>query len=699
VNEFMVPEKGRNSQLALDRELREYPINADWISSITNDRGKHAAKTGVDYEAVAEQVADIDILDLKYTDRLKKRPVFRELEFTDKRIVGYESIKEAWVQGSSRFYAGLDEVLEELLASGVDVDLREGFEAAVVDELFERGYELADVIGDEVKWAAMGSGSSPDEGVTDRPAKVLVPGAFEHLGRALAALYWDEPGVFDTFANYAESRGTPGMDEEQLLAESPPGVVGIYMYVSGSTAAEYGLAFEPIEGAISRLGIFNNHNAHRDSMVELSSLKGMYDRYPEEFAAFRTVIDTVEATAREFGFREIDTPSIERTELYRVKSGDELLDQTYNFSDKGDREVTLVPEQTPTRARLIQKRKNLRTPVKWFDTSKRWRYEQVQKGRDREFLQTDIDIFGVESAEADAEVIACAATIFRKFDVDHRVNFLINDRNLLESLLEAHDVTNTTEVMKVIDKKEKMEPEEFLRSLEHRGLSRETAVEVDELTEIQGPIAETVDELSEKAPDDDRTAAAVERVHELSDALESYGVEDMCLLDLSIVRGLAYYTGVVFEAFDVDGELRSLFGGGRYDDLVGLFGEQEMPAVGFAFGYSPTYWLLKEAGKWPDEEVETDVYVLPVSSDVRPTAREFTMQLRNRGLTTEIDLLGRGVGDQFSYADATNATWVVVVGERDLDEGVVTVRNMHTGEEELVEVDEVVDELESRLAG
>jgi histidyl-tRNA synthetase len=423
----------------------------------------------------------------------------------------------------------------------------------------------------------------------------------------------------------------------------------------------------------------------------------MYDRYPEEFAAFRAVIDTVEETAREFGFREIDTPSIERTELYRVKSGDELLDQTYNFHDKGGREVTLVPEQTPTRARLIQKRKNLRTPVKWFDTSKRWRYEQVQKGRDREFLQTDFDIFGVESAEADAEIVACAATIFRKLGVDDRVNFLINDRKLLEALLEAHDVTNTTEVMKVIDKKEKMEDEEFLRSLEHRGLSRETAVEVDSLTDIQGPIAETVDELSEKAPDDERTAAAVERVHELSDALESYGVEDMCLLDLSIVRGLAYYTGVVFEAFDVDGELRSLFGGGRYDDLVGLFGDQEMPAVGFAFGYSPTYWLLKEAGKWPDEETTTDVYVLPVSAGVRSTAREFTMELRNRGLTTEIDLLGRGVGDQFSYADAMNATWVVVVGERDLSEGVVTVRNMHTGEEELVETNAVVDELAERV--
>jgi histidyl-tRNA synthetase len=165
----------------------------------------------------------------------------------------------------------------------------------------------------------------------------------------------------------------------------------------------------------------------------------------------------------------------------------------------------------------------------------------------------------------------------------------------------------------------------------------------------------------------------------------------MCELDLSIVRGLAYYTGLVFEAFDSEGDLRALFGGGRYDDLVGLFGERDVPAVGFAFGYSTTRELLRDAGEWPAEAVETDVYVLDVSESLRDTALDYARDLRAAGLVVETDLTGRSVGSQFSYADSINADWTIVVGERDLSEGVVTVQEMASGEEERVDADGVVD--------
>jgi len=435
-------------------------------------------------------------------------------------------------------------------------------------------------------------------------------------------------------------------------------------------------------------------------MVNLSSLKGMYDRYPEEWAAYRAVIDAVEETAREFGFREIDVPAVERTELYRVKSGEELLDQTYSFDDRGGREVTLVPEQTPTRARLVQRRKDLKTPIKWFDTSKRWRYEQVQKGRDREFLQTDVDVFGVESVAADAEVVACAARIFEKLGVDDQVRFLINDRDLLEALLETADVTgdDAEAAMRVIDDREKLTREEFLDRLAEQGLSPADAREVDALTDVRGPIVDTVEDLAERAPDDDRVTAAVDRMTDLAVELERYGVADVCRLDLSIVRGLAYYTGLVFEAFDAEGELRALFGGGRYDELVGLFGEQEVPAVGFAFGYSPTAKLLQQAGEWPTEALATDAYVLPVSESVREQALEIATGLRGAGLVVETDLTGRSVGSQFGYADGIGAARVVIVGENDLADGVVTVRGMDTGEEGRVDVDRVVEEIAADLA-
>jgi len=428
-------------------------------------------------------------------------------------------------------------------------------------------------------------------------------------------------------------------------------------------------------------------------MTEITSLKGFYDRYPEDYTSLRKLIDIVEETAEEFGFREINTPNVEKTDLYRVKSGDELLDQTYSFADKGNREITLIPEQTPTRARLVQQRKDLKTPIKWYDTSKRWRYENVQKGRDREFFQGDFDIFGIESVEADAEIIITAATIYKKLGVENRVNFLINDRKLLESILKSQGVERAEAAMSVIDDKEKMGREEFLEELESEGLNREEAKKVDEITDISGPIKETVEELKEKTPEE--AEESVKRIEELAEALEAYGVEEMCRLDLSIVRGLAYYTGLVFEAFDAEGELRALFGGGRYDDLVGLFGDREVPAVGFAFGYSPTIELLKKEGKWPLKQVETDMYVLTVSEDVRNKGLEYAKELRDRGLSVETDLTGRGFGGQLSYADSINSDRVLIVGKRDLENGEVTMKHMDSGEEEKLDQDRVVEHLKS----
>ncbi|PSH01273.1 MAG: histidine--tRNA ligase [Nanohaloarchaea archaeon QH_8_44_6] len=427
-------------------------------------------------------------------------------------------------------------------------------------------------------------------------------------------------------------------------------------------------------------------------MTEVQSLKGFYDRYPEEWVSWKKLIEVVDETAEEFGFRQIDTPNLEKADLYRVKSGDELMDQMYSFEDKGNREVSLTPEQTPTRARLVQQRKDLKTPIKWYDTSKRWRYENVQKGRDREFFQGDFDIFGIESVEADAEVIAAAARIYEKLDLMDRVRFQLNDRNLLESMLEAHGVENTEDVMQVIDDKEKMSTEEFLEELEETGVDAGKAEKINDLTGISGLISEQIGELREKAPEE--AQESVDRMENLSEALESYYVADQCRLDLSIVRGLAYYTGLVFEAFDDEGDLRALFGGGRYDELVGIFGDQEVPAVGFAFGYSTTVELLKKEDRWPLKEVETDVYVLSVSENVRDTALEYATTLREKGLSVETDLSGRGFGEQLGYADSINAKRVLIVGERDLENDQVTMKHMDSGKEEEIGKDEVVEHLE-----
>lgn len=426
-------------------------------------------------------------------------------------------------------------------------------------------------------------------------------------------------------------------------------------------------------------------------MTEVESLKGFYDRYPDEFRSWRELVDTVEETAREFGFKEIDVPAVEKTSLFEVKSGEELLDQMYRFDDRGNRDVSLVPEQTPTRARMVQARKDLKTPVKWFDTSKRWRYENVQKGRDREFFQSDIDIFGVESVEADAEIVAVAAEIFRKLDLDDRVTVRVNDRNILESILESRGVDETEAVLDIIDDREKMSRDDFLQELVDIGLDQGEAEEVEEITSISGPVTGEIEELEELAPES--ASESVERMKSLAEALESYGVAEMVELDLSIYRGLAYYTGLVFEAFDSEEELRALFGGGRYDSLVGLFGSREVPAVGFAFGYSTTVELLKKEDRWPLRKPGVDVYVLSVSGSVRSRALQYARELRSEGLDVETDLTSRGFGDQLEYADSVNAGRVLVVGEEDLENGQVTVKDMETGNEEKVDENAAVDYL------
>jgi histidyl-tRNA synthetase len=245
--------------------------------------------------------------------------------------------------------------------------------------------------------------------------------------------------------------------------------------------------------------------------------------------------------------------------------------------------------------------------------------------------------------------------------------------------------------MQVIDDKEKMDRKEFLEELEEVGVDPGKAEQVDTITEISGPVAYQIEKLREKAPEDAQDA--VDRMEDLAEALESYGVAEHCKLDLSIVRGLAYYTGLVFEAFDAEGELRALFGGGRYDELVGMFGDREVPAVGFAFGYSTTVELLKKEGRWPLSEIETDVYVLSVSESVRDVVLEYAQELRQEGISVETDLSGRGFGEQLGYADSINAKRTLIIGERDLEQDQVTMKHMESGKEEEIGRNEVVEHL------
>jgi histidyl-tRNA synthetase len=459
-----------------------------------------------------------------------------------------------------------------------------------------------------------------------------------------------------------------------------------------------------IDGEADRLHpvIFKEVESVSGSMPAFQRLKGFRDFLPREQAARREVYDRIESVLRRYGFREIDLPALESLDLYLVKSGEELVEQTYSFEDKGGRDVTMTPEQTPSRTRILADRKDLSKPVKWYSTSKRWRYENPQKGRLREFYQTDIDIFGADTVQADAEILAVTVDIMDALDVLDAVELLVNDRRLLEDILELYGIEATAAAMQAIDDKEKMTADEFRDELMDRGLSADDAATVDEITDVAAPVTDAIDRLEDLLPDDDTDQAIadeqpLERMKELRDALDSYGVADTVTLDLSIVRGLAYYTGLVFEVFDTAGELRAVCGGGRYDELVELFGGESLPAVGLAIGDAVLEELMRREGVWPAEELATDVYVLPVSDDVRNEALTIVNELRADGCIVETDVKERNVGGQFDYADTVNAEQVVVVGKRDLADGNVTVKDMASGSDEQVARDAVAAIVLERL--
>jgi histidyl-tRNA synthetase len=413
-------------------------------------------------------------------------------------------------------------------------------------------------------------------------------------------------------------------------------------------------------------------------------LKGFRDFFPAEMAARRAVVDTVEDAARRYGFREVDTPRLEPAAMWTDKAGDDIVDELYAFEDRGGRHVTLAPELTPTVARMVVDRgKELSKPIKWFSTRPFWRYEQVQQGRYREFHQTNVDIFGSSEPTADAEVLAFAADALTGLGLTGEdFEFRVSHRDILGNLLESFEPdVDTREAIRAVDKRAKVDEGAYLDLLADAGMDRADAASFDDL--LAGDDLDAI-----VAAGNEDVTAAVDNLRAVLDAAADFGVREFCEVSLSTARGLDYYTGVVFECFDATGEVsRSIFGGGRYDDLIEDFGGEPTPAVGVAPGHATLHLLCQRAGVYPDEAVSTDYYVLSVG-ETRPEAARVARDLRERGHVVETDLNDRGFGSQLSYADSINAETVVVVGERDLSEGNVTVKDMASGDETTAPFDE-----------
>ena len=421
-------------------------------------------------------------------------------------------------------------------------------------------------------------------------------------------------------------------------------------------------------------------------------LQGFRDFFPEDLALRNYLFDVWRRVARGYGFSEYDGPPLEELALYTRKSGDEIVGQLYHFFDKGDREVALRPEMTPTLARMMAARAaQLPKPIKWFSIPQVFRYERKQRGRLREHFQLNMDIVGASEVEADAELLSAALDVQRALGLTEKdVVARINDRRLVAGVLHRLQVPDEKipAVYSAVDKFRKV-PE-----LTFRDLLSEAGVPPVHIEELEGLCSGEISLLDWSKPG---RKIALPEVHTAVADLERYlqllrdaGLGDFVEVDFSIVRGLAYYTGIVFELYDRQGALRAICGGGRYDNLIASLGGPDLPALGFGMGDVVQTELLKERGLLPRLAPRITVVVIPVGKELTGAARAVVRRFRDAGIPTETPYSPAGVGKDLKAADHAGARFAVIVGPDEWAARDVKLKDLRSGEEERLSVERVV---------
>jgi histidyl-tRNA synthetase len=410
-------------------------------------------------------------------------------------------------------------------------------------------------------------------------------------------------------------------------------------------------------------------------------VKGTRDFYPEQMALRTWLYDMVRRVSESFGYQEWEAPILETIDLYAAKSGDELVNQqSFVFPDRGGDLITLRPELTPSLARMVAQRQNeLAFPLRWWSFGPFWRYERPQRGRTREFFQWNIDLIGVDSPEADAELVAIAATFLKEAGLSPRqAVILVNDRKLVNDQLDALDIPsgNRPDFLSLIDRRLKMKPEDWEQNALDLGMS---------LKQLDGMKAFLSNSDLWKRSD------TLVRVFA---ALQALGVEKYIRYDSNIIRGLLYYTSTVFEAFDMTGGVRrAILGGGRYDNLMAQVGGDPLPAVGFAMGDVVLSLVLESLGLLPANlgRSPADVLVTVFSPDLQLASMKLAADLRSAGLksicATEIGKLQK----QFKFADRMGMKVALVLGPDEAAVGKVAVKDLSSGTQVVVECEKAAE--------
>lgn len=411
--------------------------------------------------------------------------------------------------------------------------------------------------------------------------------------------------------------------------------------------------------------------------------KGTRDFYPEDKRIQKWMFNKLRKVAENFGYQEYDAPLLESLDIYLAKSGEEIInDQLYSFTDRGDRKVAIRPEMTPSVSRMVAaRRQELAYPLRWYSIPNLWRYERPQRGRLREHWQLNIDIFGVEDISADHEIIQVADSILKAFKAPKgSYEIRISSRKLVDYFFKEQlklDDQSYHNLSKLIDKARKIERPQF-------------EAEVKEiLGDKTGQLLELIDtKVVEKLPGDLSNHPSVKELKKLMSILKSSDIE-FAKFDFSIIRGMDYYDDIIFEVFDTNPENnRSMFGGGRYDGLVGLFGVEPVPTVGFGMGDVTLQNFLELHKLLPKLESEIDAAVILIG-EVYEAAQKVVASLRDEGLNLAVDSTGRKLDAKIKNAAKSGAKWAIFIGEQEIDSGKYRLKNLESGEEKELSVDEI----------
>lgn len=425
------------------------------------------------------------------------------------------------------------------------------------------------------------------------------------------------------------------------------------------------------------------------SNLSTQSYKGTRDYLPEDKRLQNYLFNTWKQTVESFGYEEYGAPLLEPLDIYTAKSGKELADeQTYSFEDRGGRQVAIRPEMTPSISRMVaSRRQEIAMPARLYSIANFMRYERPQRGREREFWQLNADLFGVEGAWADAEIIELSHASIMAFGATQEMfKIRLNNRQLISQLMTQFlslDFIGATMMTKLLDKKDKLPIEEFKRQ----------AIEIfGDKAEVGLPkLAELISMKSlDSLPENILELSSVHELRQVMYALGQKGITNV-EFDITLMRGLDYYTGTVFEFFDNAPENnRALFGGGRYDGLVGLFGVEPVSTVGVGMGATTMQQFLEVHGLMPKLRTKTDVYVIAVDESAVEGADKLAKKLRSEGVKAELDFTGRKIDKQLKTAVKKDVPFAMFVGQNEISSGIYSVKNLDDSTEQQADIDRVI---------